>query len=218
LGEFNYFESPRLICSIDNERELLSGLSGNKSFNTILTLSSNDSRLSPCVDLTRTSIVTTSNRVNKITEDADYPTDVRIRSLTTNQNAFIYATKQIRIQNPASSIKLYVTADINDYADIRAMYSIDNNENADPIFELFPGFNNLNNLIEVIDPQLSDGRPDRFVKKDPILDFESSNFSEYEFTVNNLPSFNYYRIKLILTSTNQSYVPKLKDIRAIALA
>jgi hypothetical protein len=218
LGKFNYFESPRLICSIDNERELLSGLSGNKSFNTILTLSSNDSRLSPCVDLTRTSIVTTSNRVNKITEDADYPTDVRIRSLTTNQNAFIYATKQIRIQNPASSIKLYVTADINDYADIRAMYSIDNNENADPIFELFPGFNNLNNLIEVIDPQLSDGRPDRFVKKDPILDFESSNFSEYEFTVNNLPSFNYYRIKLILTSTNQSYVPKLKDIRAIALA
>ena len=218
LGKFNYFESPRLICSIDNERELLSGLSGNKSFNTILTLSSNDSRLSPCVDLTRTSIVTTSNRVNKITEDADYPTDVRIRSLTTNQNAFIYATKQIRIQNPASSIKLYVTADINDYADIRAMYSIDNNENADPIFELFPGFNNLNNLIEVIDPQLSDGRPDRFVEKDPILDFESSNFSEYEFTVNNLPSFNYYRIKLILTSTNQSYVPKLKDIRAIALA
>jgi hypothetical protein len=218
LGEFNYFESPRLICSIDNERELLSGLPANKSFSTILTLSSNDSRLTPCVDLTRTSIVTTSNRINKITGDLDYPTDVRIRSLTTNQNAFLYVTKPIRLQNPASSLKLYVTADINDYADIRALYSIDNNENNDPIFELFPGFNNLNNLVEVINPQLSDGRPDRFVEKDPILDFESNNFSEYEFTVNNLPAFNYYRIKLILTSTNQSYVPRLKDIRAIALA
>jgi hypothetical protein len=218
LGEYNYFESPRLICSIDNERELLSGLSGNKSFNAVLTLSSNDSRLTPCVDLTRTSIVTTTNRVNKTTSDSDYPTDVRIRSLTTNQNAFLYVTKPIRLQNPASSLKLYITADINDYADIRAMYSIDNNENADPIFELFPGFNNLNNLVEVINLQLSDGRPDRFTEKSSILDFESNNFSEYEFTVNNLPSFNYYRIKLILTSTNQSYVPKLKDIRAIALA
>jgi hypothetical protein len=218
LGQFNYFESPRLICSIDNERELLTGLPANKSFSTILTLSSNDSRLTPCVDLTRASVVTTSNRVNKITSDADYPTDARIRSLTTNQNAFIYATKQIRLQNPASSLKLYVTADINDYSDIRALYSIDNNENADPIFELFPGFNNLNNLIEVINPQLNDGRPDRFVGKNSILDFESNNFSEYEFTINNLPAFSYYRIKLILTSTNQSYVPKLKDIRAIALA
>jgi hypothetical protein len=218
LGEFNYFESPRLICSIDNERELLSGLPGNKSFNTILTLSSNDSRLTPCVDLTRTSIVTTSNRVNKITGGADYPTDVRIRTLSTDQNSFLYVTKLIRLQNPASSLKLYVTADINDHADIRAMYAIDNSENAEPIFELFPGFNNLNNLTEVINPQLSDGRPDRFVEKVPILDFESSNFSEYEFTINNLPSFNYYRIKLILTSTNQSYVPKLKDIRVIALA
>jgi hypothetical protein len=218
LGEFNYFENPRLICSVDNESELLSGLPGNKSFNTILTLSSNDSRLTPCVDLTRTSVVTTSNRVNKITSDQNYPTDNRIRSLTTNQNSFIYVTKSIRLQNPATSLKLFVTADINDYSDIRALYSIDNNENPDPIFELFPGFNNLNNLVEVINPELSDGNPDKFVEKDPILDFESNNFSEYEFTMNNLPSFNYYRIKLIMTSTNQSYVPKLKDIRAIALA
>jgi hypothetical protein len=218
LGEFNYFENPRLICSVDNESELLSGLPGNKSFNTILTLSSNDSRLTPCVDLTRTSIVTTTNRVNKIISDQNYPTDSRIRSLTTNQNSFIYVTKSIRLQNPATSLKLFVTADINDYSDIRALYSIDNNENSDPIFELFPGFNNLNNLVEVIDPELSNGTPDKFVEKDSILDFESNNFSEYEFTMNNLPSFNYYRIKLIMTSTNQSYVPKLKDIRAIALA
>jgi hypothetical protein len=130
----------------------------------------------------------------------------------------VYATKQIKLQNPATSIKLYVSANINDYADMRAMYSIDNNENNDPIFELFPGFNNLNNLTEVINPELSDGRADRFVEKNSILDFESSDFSVYEFTINNLPSFNYYRIKLIMTSTNQSYVPKLKDIRTIALA
>jgi len=218
IGSYNYFENPRLICSSDNEIQSLSAMPANKSFSAILTLSSNDSRLTPCVDLTRTSIITTTNRVNKITKDDEYPTDVRIRTLFTDQNAFIYATKQIKLQNPATSIKLYVSANINDYADMRAMYSIDNNENNDPIFELFPGFNNLNNLTEVINPELSDGRADRFVEKNSILDFESSDFSVYEFTINNLPSFNYYRIKLIMTSTNQSYVPKLKDIRTIALA
>ena len=218
LGVFNYFETPRLICSVDNESNLLSGLPANRSFNAILNLSSNDPRLSPCIDLTRTSIITTSNRVNKIISDDKYPTDSRIKSLTTNQNAFIYVTKSIRLQNPATSLKLYVTAHINEYSDIRAMYSIDNNENINPIFELFPGFNNLNNLIEVINPELSDGRPDKFTEKNPFLDFEDNQFTEYEFTMNNLPSFNYYRIKLIMTSTNQSYVPKLKDIRSIALA
>lgn len=50
------------------------------------------------------------------------------------------------------------------------------------------------------------------------FDFEGNSYTEYEFTANNLPSFTYYTIKLILTSTNQSYVPKIKDVRAIALA
>ncbi len=218
LGEYNYFQTPRLICSSVNESNLLSEIPGNKSFNALLTLSSNNSKLSPCIDLTRTSIITTTNRVNKIVADDEYAGDNRVNSLVRDQNAFLYVTKSIRLQNPATSLKLYVSADINIYSDIRALYSIDNKENSDPIFELFPGFNNLNNLFETINPEDSDGSPDSFVQKNSIIDFEANNFSEYEFTANNLPSFTYYRIKLILTSTNQAYVPKLQDIRAIALA
>ena len=218
LGEYNYFQTPRLVCSSINENNLLSELPGNKSLNILLTLTTNDSKLSPCIDLTRTSVVTTSNRINKIVGDNEYPGDNRVNSLVRDQNAFLYVTKSIKLQNPATSLKLYVSADINIYSDIRALYAIDNKENSDPIFELFPGFNNLNNLSETINPEDSDGRPDTFMEKNSILDFEANNFSEYEFTANNLPSFTYYRIKLILTSTNQAYVPKLQDIRAIALA
>jgi hypothetical protein len=218
LGEYNYFQTPRLICSSVNEDNLLTGIPGNKSFNVLLTLSSGNPKLSPCIDLTRTSIVTTSNRVNKIVGDEEYPGDNRVNSLTRDQNAFLYVTKSIRLQNPATSLKLYVSADINVFSDIRALYSIDNRENNDPIFELFPGYNNLNNLLETINPENSDGRPDIIVEKNSILDFESNNFIEYEFTANNLPSFTYYRVKLILTSTNQAHVPQLKDIRVVALA
>jgi hypothetical protein len=218
LGVYNYFSTPRLVCSSVNERNLLTELPGNKSLNVLLTLSSADSRLSPCIDLTRTSVITTTNRVNKIVGDDEYPGDNRVNSLVRDQNAFLYVSKSIRLQNPATSLKLYVSADINIYSDIRALFSISNEANSDPVFELFPGYNNLNNLLETINPEDSDGRPDIFTEKNSILDFETNNFVEYEFTSNNLPSFTYYRIKLIMTSTNQSYVPQLKDIRAIALA
>ncbi len=218
IGEYNYFSTPRLICSEVNEKNILVDMPGNKSLNMLLTLSSNDSKLSPCIDLTRTSVITTSNRVNKLVGDDEYPNDNRVNSLTRDQNAFLYVSKPIRLQNPATSIKLYVSADINIYSDIRALYCIDNSDNLNPIFELFPGFDNLNNLTEIINEENSDGRPDTFTPKNSNLDFEANRFIEYEFTANNLPSFTYFRIKLIMTSTNQSYVPKLSDIRAIALA
>jgi len=36
--------------------------------------------------------------------------------------------------------------------------------------------------------------------------------------MDNLEPFRYYRIKLVLSSTNQVYVPRVKDLRVIALA
>jgi hypothetical protein len=218
LQEYNYFDSPRVIASTINEVNNLTELPGKKSFNMIATLSSNDSRLTPCIDLSRVSIITTSNRVNKIVLDDNYAGDNRVNSLRRDQNAFIYATKQYQLQLPATSLRLIVTADINSYSDIRALYSIDSEENNDPIFELFPGNNNIDSLGNTINPSLSDGHPDDLLQKSNVLSFEPQNYKEYEFNVNNLPPFKYCRIKLIFTSTNQAYVPKVKDVRTIALA
>ena len=33
-----------------------------------------------------------------------------------------------------------------------------------------------------------------------------------------LPQYRNYRIKIVLTSTNQVYVPRMKDLRVMALA
>lgn len=216
IREYNYFENPRMIASKVNETNNLSSLPGNKSFNLITTLTSNDTKLSPYIDLLRVSVVTTSNRVNKIVDN--YIGDNRVNSLTRDQNAFLYVTKSYRLELPATSIKLYVSGDINSYSDIRALYSIDVEENATPIFELFPGYSNIDSLGNTINFSLNDGTPDSLVPTNNTISFESQDYKEYEFTVNSLPSFKYFRIKLILTSTNQSYVPKIKDVRTIALA
>ena len=43
-------------------------------------------------------------------------------------------------------------------------------------------------------------------------------FKEYSFSVDQLPSFRTYRIKILMTSESQVYVPRVKDLRVIALA
>ena len=212
LGEYNYFDSPRIIASKINETNNLQA----KSFNLVTTLSTVDSRISPCIDLSRISVITTTNRINKIVDN--YIGDNRVNSLTRDQNAFLYVSKSHRLELPATSIKLFVSADINSYCDVRALYSIGMEDTQNPIFELFPGYNNIDSLGNTINYSLNDGTPDRPIIRNNDLSFVPENYRDYEFTSHNLPLFKYFRIKLILTSTNQSFVPKLQNIRVIALA
>ena len=55
--------------------------------------------------------------------------------------------------------------------------------------------------------------PDAFVL--PNLDNE---FSEYQFSVDNLEEFIGYRIKIVMSGTNEAKAPSFKDLRTIALA
>ena len=59
-----------------------------------------------------------------------------------------------------------------------------------------------------------------FFPKSNIYAFESENldFKEYVFSIDELPAFRNYRIKLLMTSTSQVHVPRMKDLRVIALA
>ena len=90
----------------------------------------------------------------------------------------------------------------------------------DAIYFPFPGYNNIDNLGQTIDESLSDGTPDRRVPKVDILSYESpiDIFREYEFTENNIETFRYFTIKLVGTSTNQAYPPRIKDLRVIPVA
>ena len=123
------------------------------------------------------------------------------------------------MENPATSIKIILAGHVHTDANIRAFYAIGDKQSFEPIFTPFPGFNNLNNRGEVINAQDSDGLPDKFVPKINDYGFiETANFSDYNFTADNLPAFRYYRIKLLLTGDSQVYVPRVKDLRVMALA
>jgi len=69
-NETNYFESPKMIASEQNEAnsDLSNGLNGAKSVKFNIIMSSSNDALSPVIDTHRTSLITISNKVNNPTE------------------------------------------------------------------------------------------------------------------------------------------------------
>ena len=66
---------------------------------------------------------------------------------------------------------------------------------------------------DIINLADNDGRPDAFVSPN-----QFDEFSEYQFSVDNLEQFSGFVIKIVMISTNESYPVRIKDFRAIALA
>jgi hypothetical protein len=210
LNATNYLTSPRIIASRVNETNssIISELPGDRSFNMKISLQSEDSRLSPIVDSQRMNAILITNRVNKAI--TNYVQDNRVNSINEDPTAFQYITKENVLETSATSLKIILSAHINQYSDIRAFYAIGQSPNFEPIFQAFPGYSSSN-----------DGTSDALVPfTDASQGFLSSDltFKEYNFTTSNLPPFKSYRIKLVLTSTNQAYPPRIKDLRTIALA
>jgi len=220
LNKSNYLSSPRVIASRINETSntVTQNSPGDRSFNMTLTLESSDPNLSPVIDLQRMSAVLVSNRVDS--PISNYKQDPRVNTLFDDPTACQYVSRENALANSASSIKILVDAHINKFSDIRAYYAISTDPNFDPIFEPFPGYKNLNNNGQVINSAESDGLPDRLIPKVDVggVTFNQGTFKEYEFNMEDLPPFKYYRIKFVLTGTNQAYVPKVSNLRVITLA
>lgn len=213
IYENNYLDSPRIICSDVNE---VQNLLGEKSFNLRVNLSSTDSLLSPTIDSRSSSITLVTNRVNNII--TDYAKDNRVNSPIDDPTSFKYISKEVQLETSSTSIKIILDSYLTSSSNIRAFYAISDNPNFSPIFIPFPGYLNLNKYKEVINLEDSDGLPDDYILPSTSLRFSDVDFREYTFTANNLPSFRYFRIKLIGTSSSQVHVPRIKNLRVIALA
>jgi hypothetical protein len=217
IGETNYLTTPRAIYSKINEDERLDNIEGNKSLQIRVSLGTIDTRLSPVLDAQRVCTILTSNRVNDVV--TNFATDSRVKTFDDDPTACQYISKEIVLENPATSIKILLAGHIHPSSNVRAFYAIGDKEQFEPIFTPFPGFDNLNSRGQVVNAQDSDGQSDKFVAKNNDYGFgETSNFNDYSFTADDLPAFRYYRVKILLTGTSQVYVPRIKDLRVMALA
>ena len=218
LNVNNYFDSPRAVFSKVNEDRKLDSIEGNKSMQMRLFLGTTNTKLTPQIELQRCSVYAISNRINS--EVVDYATDSRVKTLFDDPSACQYVSKEVTLANPASSIKIIVDAHIPTDADIRAFYSINSDPGFEPIFEPFPGHLNLDINGQVINEENNDGRSDTLVRNSIKKGYSpyDTDFIERTFTIDDLPNFRSYRIKLVMTSTSQELVPQLKNLRVLALA
>jgi len=127
----------------------------------------------------------------------------------------------VALENPASAIQIFCDAYIPETADIRAFYALNQDGPVDDvIFVPFPGFGNFQPNGSIASQGSSNGSSDLFVPKVDVFTPKPnlSMFREFKFSVDSLPTFKSFRIKLIATSTNQATVPMIRNFRAISLA
>jgi len=212
LQSNNYLSTPRIIASKQNELDKLVDFEGRKSFTLQTFLSTEDPKVSPMIDLDRVNMITVMDRINSKIDD--YASDRRVNSIDQDPSAAIYLSKIVNLEKAADGLKVMFDAYRHSTNDIRVLYRIFRID-APPqyqLFELFPGFDNLDVDGRVIDPSKNNGRPDRRI----LSSSTESDYKEYEFNATNLPQFNGFQIKIIMSGTNFAYVPKIRDLRAIA--
>ena len=191
-NEDNYLGFPKMVCSQVNED---AKLSGSKSLNFQLLMSTNNKNLSPIVDRDRCSIITTSNRINEIPAANSNAED-----RTGDLNSAVYITKVINLLQPANSLRVAFEAWRHPDTEIHVMYRtmpVGTSLTFDEI-----GYTYFN----------GNGKEDKTVPKT-----EGILYRDLEYT-NEGTEFSSAQIKIIMVSKNQAYVPEIKNLRVMALS
>lgn len=215
LQNINSFEDLRMIAAKQNENNYLTNLPRKKSLTTALTFNRGENKyISPILYLDSTvSLTLISNRLNNPIEN--YANDGDVNTILDDPHTAVYYSNPVFLENPADSLKVFLSAMVPSTSDFRVLYSLirEDSSEVEQSFELFPGFDNLkltSSGLTVIDPAKNSGLPDDFVEERP------NEFLDYEFTANNLGLFNGFIIKIVMSGTSQAESPMFSDIRAIA--
>ena len=170
-----------------------------------MTMTSEKENLSPIIDLDRKTVIAVANRLDNVDTSSDvYPADEYISPTEPDGDSgeAVYVTRKVQLKLPATAIKLFFSAVKFDSAEIHAMYKILRSDDASDFDEI--GWEYFN----------TDGSPDTTVNSS----INNSDFIEREHTVSGLGDFIAFAIKIRMQGTNSSEVPRVKDLRAIALA
>ena len=210
LNDNTEFDDAFMVASEINETN---EMSGTKSYTTDLTLTTDRPNLSPVIDLKRTSWVSVANRINNIDSSSDLASNLTFVASTEpegDNNAAIYITKKVILENPATAIKVLLTAHRPATSEIKVLFKTLGSQDSVDFDDLDYQFFN------------TDGSADSFVN--PSLD--QDDFQEYVFSAgvtddgigDPLDEFISFSIKIVMQGTNMSQPPRIKDLRAIALA
>ena len=192
-------------------------MNSTKSFTLQMQLQTNASNLSPIIDTGSLGFLGITNRINNIDSATSKKYNGTTLSSTVNSlndgsvfvpstasdgdnNVFTYLTKKINLKTPATSLKTIMDVFRGTGSEIQVLYKVLNNDESLNFDDIGWRYFNV------------DGSPDTTVEAD------ARNFKEYEFTVNQLPEFSAFAIKIVGQSYNTAVIPMISNFRTLALA
>ena len=181
-------------------------------------MTTNDSRVSPVIDTIRTNVILTTNLINSpidLNSASAYADDDSVRSLYNDSHSAIYISNPVNLQIPANSLKVILSASRNTTNDIRVLYQLYRVDGGSQYYELFPGYSNYQidgqGIKRVINASRNDGTADTYIQQT-----SDRSFKDYEYSVDDLPDFTGFVIKIVMAGINQATPPIIKELRTIA--
>ena len=210
INENFEFDATQIVCSSINETN---ELGGSKSLFMPITLSTTQSNLSPVIDLDRKSLVCVGNRMNNVDSSSDvYPTtDYRTSEEPEgDQNAFIYITKRVALENPATALKIFFAANRHTSAELKVLFKILRSDSAEDFDELsYQFFNTTGTTDNTTSSSLDRDYLQQYVYTAGVTDDGIGD---------PLPEFIQFAIKVVGQGTNAAQPIRIRDLRCIALA
>jgi hypothetical protein len=200
FNEDNYMTAPHLIASAINETN---EMSGSKSFNLAISLSTptDNNNISPVIDTQRLSAFLIQNRLNNPV-DGTTPDFTEETTNTGGSSAAKYMTRPVILKDDATALDIRVSANVRSTSTVKLYYRVTSAEDARKLGDVaWRGFNDDGTSDATVEPA-----------KDDVT------FKEHQFSASGLPEFTAFQLKVVLTGTNSSYPPILRDMRGIALA
>ena len=200
LNEINYNVSPKVILTDSNQ----STASITPSANLKLTLSTTDTKVSPVIDLQRVSLLGFENIIDNQAAGAASGVNVPISHVaeTDNQDgthAAKHVTKSVVLEESAVGLKILFAANRPTEAEFEVYYRIGTADD------------NLSTISWVAVGQEGSNPGDN----------DKTTYREYEYLAGGqagaLDAFTKFQVKIVMTSTNSSKIPAIKDLRIIAL-
>ena len=203
----HFFDNPHVILTDSNEAAYASIAQSTKITATLSGLAGNDF-VSPVIDVQRAHLLTINNLIdrpdNSATTDFNVPLTFVAETDPTNSSALAaHITKPVRLANGASGLKV-----------------------------LFGGHRMSGSHLDLYYRTTLTGTDSDILENSFILasidnavpnDVSKETFHEYTYTIGgdfakDEQEFDQYQLKLVMTGQNSSNVPRVKDLRTIAVA
>ena len=146
--------------------------------------------------------------VSKVTFEngIDFVSDSQSKGTSTIAS---YITKEVSIENPATGIDVRLTANTVDVKNIEVLYRIKKSSSEDNFEDIEWVYFNGTGLPDVDVIATAENSISGITEK-------QSSYQELTYSVEDLPEFSSFAIKVVMKTTNPAFVPKIQDLRAVA--